>query len=203
MLTNVLSNYTNLSNLWSNLWLYIPLQGLSLEQSHQVLELCLTRDPSLMFDVLERISEDAPPPGPRVRAIPSCVCQRCREMALMNTTSTSWTSCCTACRTELCHQLFSWLVYGHHGSVYWWGKAEALAGIHEYMVVKRLQICSWPFEEIGQFPLLGWICSTHFNLSLVIQGQGTFFFTSNVVLNLTKLQRRPAAREFFFFCRRQ
>lgn len=31
-----------------------------------------------------------------------------------------------------------------HGtsSINWWGKAEALAGIHQYVVVKRLQICS-------------------------------------------------------------
>lgn len=40
------------------------------------------RDPSLMFDVLERMSENAPPPGPLVSGQPPwCVCQRCRGMA--------------------------------------------------------------------------------------------------------------------------
>ncbi|KAL1006776.1 hypothetical protein UPYG_G00076950 [Umbra pygmaea] len=54
---------------------------MSLDQSHQVLELCLTRDPSLMFDVLQRLSENAPPTGPPVSGqLTWCVCQRCREM---------------------------------------------------------------------------------------------------------------------------
>lgn len=58
------------------------IRGLSLEQAHQVLELCLTRDSSLMFDVLERMSENAPPPGPLVSGQPPwCVGQRCRGMA--------------------------------------------------------------------------------------------------------------------------
>lgn len=86
MLTKVLCNYNNIYRFWYILWLYNPLQarirGLSLEQAHQVLELCLTRDPSLMFDVLERMSENAPPPGPLVSGQPPwCVCQRCRGMA--------------------------------------------------------------------------------------------------------------------------
>ncbi|KAK1892904.1 P2X purinoceptor 7 [Dissostichus eleginoides] len=57
------------------------IQGLSLQQSHQLLELCLTRDPSLMFDLL-RFTSDAPPPGPPVEGQPTwCVCHNCREMS--------------------------------------------------------------------------------------------------------------------------
>ena len=55
--------------------------GLSLEQSHQVLELCLTRDPSMMFDIPHLTSADAPPPVPPVTGQPTwCVCQKCREL---------------------------------------------------------------------------------------------------------------------------
>ena len=49
--------------------------------SHNLLQLCLTRDPSLMFDLLTMSSADPPPSGPQVRDKPTwCICHNCREM---------------------------------------------------------------------------------------------------------------------------
>lgn len=58
------------------------IQTLSLEESHQLLQICLTRDPSLMFDLLHMLtSGNAPPPGPPAPGQPTwCVCRNCHEM---------------------------------------------------------------------------------------------------------------------------
>ncbi|CAL8377117.1 unnamed protein product [Boreogadus saida] len=41
------------------------IQSLDLQMSHNLLQLCLTRDPSLMFDLLTMSSADPPPSGPQ------------------------------------------------------------------------------------------------------------------------------------------
>ena len=57
------------------------IQGLNLDDSHRLLEVCLTRDPSLIFDVIATQAAQAPQPGPPVPGQPTwCVCNKCREM---------------------------------------------------------------------------------------------------------------------------
>lgn len=53
---------------------------MGINQAHQVLEQCLSREPSLIFDVLSQLS-NAPSTGLPIQGQPSwCICQRCREM---------------------------------------------------------------------------------------------------------------------------
>ncbi|XP_055039100.1 uncharacterized protein [Misgurnus anguillicaudatus] len=58
------------------------INGLDLEQSRQLLQRCVTRDPSMIFDILWSSAEDpAAAPHPTLGQPSWCVCQRCREMA--------------------------------------------------------------------------------------------------------------------------
>lgn len=54
---------------------------MTLQQCRHILEICLARDPSQMFDILHLTASDAPPACPPLSAQPSwCVCTNCREM---------------------------------------------------------------------------------------------------------------------------
>uniref|UniRef100_A0A673LFX2 P2X purinoreceptor 7 intracellular domain-containing protein n=1 Tax=Sinocyclocheilus rhinocerous TaxID=307959 RepID=A0A673LFX2_9TELE len=47
-----------------------------------ILEICLARDPSQMFDIMHLTASDASPAGPPLSRQPSwCVCANCREMS--------------------------------------------------------------------------------------------------------------------------
>ncbi|XP_013856187.1 P2X purinoceptor 7 [Austrofundulus limnaeus] len=57
------------------------IQHLDLQQTQQVLEQCLARDPSMIFDVLCYFRPASPSTIPPVPGQPSwCICHRCREM---------------------------------------------------------------------------------------------------------------------------
>ncbi|KAF7221502.1 uncharacterized protein [Nothobranchius furzeri] len=57
------------------------IKGLTLEECQQLLQRCLTRGPSLIFDLMS-LTPDHPQPGPCPPQSPSwCVCLQCRNMA--------------------------------------------------------------------------------------------------------------------------
>lgn len=65
----------------SSCYFYEQIQRLDLHQARTILEQSLSRDPSLIFDVLSQLVPEAPPPVPPVHLQPSwCICQRCRGM---------------------------------------------------------------------------------------------------------------------------